>query len=251
MELKVGKMSSRELAQWFDKSYGSFRNKSDQYLELLRDYCDYEKIYGGVNITKVYCSTYNKDQNKTLHLDIIKYLLDSPTPITGINAMAEKLGYSRYAVRKACNYCFGGGSRTIKGIVGSKKRIWAVKTVNSEDLDNIKYEYRELTADEKQKLHEYASAHYNLLDEMSNAFDILEESEDAAEVVERLEAKKKEYYDEVLGKLSSELEGWVVRATIYKIGDREYICTTEQEYSECLREELRRLGYEIPKEWEN
>lgn len=251
MELKVGKMSSRELAQWFDKSYGSFRNKSEQYLELLRDYCDYEKVYGGVNISKVYCSTYNKDQNKTLHLDIIKYLLDSPTPITGINAMAEKLGYSRYAVRKACNYCFGGGSRTIKGIVGSKKRIWAVKTINSEDLDNIKYEYRELTPDEKQKLHEYASAHYNLLDEMSNAFDILEESENAAEVVERLEAKKKEYYDEVLGKLSSELEGWVVRATIYKIGDREYICTTEQEYSECLREELRRLGYEIPEKWEN
>lgn len=251
MELKVGKMSSPDIAKWLHVSYNTYRKKSDTYLDVLRDYCDFEKVYGGVNITKVYCSTYNKDQNKTLHLDIIKYLLDSPTPITGINAMAEKLGYSRYAVRKACNYCFGGGSRTIKGIVGSKKRIWAVKTINSEDLDNIKYEYRELTPDEKQKLHEYASAHYSLLDEMSNAFDILEESEDAMEVVERLEAKKKEYYDEVLGKLSSELEGWVVRATIYKIGDREYICTTEQEYSECLREELRRLGYEIPEDWEN
>jgi hypothetical protein len=32
-------------------------------------------------------------------------------------------------------------------------------------------------------LHEYASAHYNVLDEISNAFDILEEAEDATEVV--------------------------------------------------------------------
>lgn len=247
MELKVGRMSSPDIAKWLLVSYNTYRKKSDMYLDVLRDYCDFEKVYGGVNITKVYCSTYNKDQNKTLHLDIIKYLLESPTPITGINAMAQKLGYSKYAVRKACNYCFGGGSRTIKGIVGSRKRIWAVKI---EDLDNVRYVYRELTPEEKQKLHEYASAHYNLLDEMSNAFDILDEAEDAAEVVQRLEAKKKEYYDEVLGKLSSELDGWVVRATIYKIGDREYICTTEQEYSECLREELRRLGYEIPEDWD-
>lgn len=247
MELKVGRMSSPDIAKWLLVSYNTYRKKSDMYLDVLRDYCDFEKVYGGVNITKVYCSTYNKDQNKTLHLDIIKYLLESPTPITGINAMAQKLGYSKYAVRKACNYCFGGGSRTIKGIVGSRKRIWAVKI---EDLDNVRYVYRELTPEEKQKLHEYASAHYNLLDEMSNAFDILDEAEDAAEVVQRLEAKKKEYYDEVLGRLSSELEGWVVRATIYKIGDREYICTTEQEYSECLREELRRLGYEIPEDWD-
>lgn len=247
MELKVGRMSSPDIAKWLLVSYNTYRKKSDMYLDVLRDYCDFEKVYGGVNITKVYCSTYNKDQNKTLHLDIIKYLLESPTPITGINAMAQKLGYSKYAVRKACNYCFGGGSRTIKGIVGSRKRIWAVKI---EDLDNVRYVYRELTPEEKQKLHEYASAHYNLLDEMSNAFDILDEAEDAAEVVQRLEAKKKEYYDEVLGRLSSELDGWVVRATIYKIGDREYICTTEQEYSECLREELRRLGYEIPEDWD-
>ena len=247
MELKVGRMSSPDIAKWLLVSYNTYRKKSDMYLDVLRDYCDFEKVYGGVNITKVYCSTYNKDQNKTLHLDIIKYLLESPTPITGINAMAQKLGYSKYAVRKACNYCFGGGSRTIKGIVGSRKRIWAIKI---EDLDNVRYVYRELTSEEKQKLHEYASAHYNLLDEMSNAFDILDEAEDAAEVVQRLEAKKKEYYDEVLGRLSSELDGWVVRATIYKIGDREYICTTEQEYSECLREELRRLGYEIPEDWD-
>ena len=247
MELKVGKMSSPDIAKWLLVSYNTYRKKADFYLDVLRDYCDFEKVYGGVNITKVYCSTYNKDQNKTLHLDIIKYLLESPTPIAGINAMAQKLGYSKYAVRKACNYCFGGGSRAIKGIVGSKKRIWAVKV---EDLANGRYIYRELTKEEKQKLHEYASAHYNVLDEIGNAFDILEEAEDATEVVQKLEAKKKEYYDEVLGKLSSELEGWVVRATIYKIGDREYICTTEQEYSECLREELRRLGYQIPEDWD-
>ena len=150
MELKVGKMSSPDIAKWLLVSYNTYRKKADIYLDVLRDYCDFEKVYGGINITKVYCSTYNKDQNKTLHLDIIKYLLESPTPITGINAMAQKLGYSKYAVRKACNYCFGGGSRAIKGIVGSKKRIWAVKV---EDLANGRYVYRELTKEEKQKLH--------------------------------------------------------------------------------------------------
>jgi hypothetical protein len=65
VELKEGKWSSRSLAEWFGVSYNTYKNDISKYLEQLEFYCDFEKIYGGVTITEVYVSVYNKNLNMT------------------------------------------------------------------------------------------------------------------------------------------------------------------------------------------
>lgn len=51
--LKLGKISSKELADWFGISYGTYRNNKIERLNELKLYCEFDKIYGGVNITKI------------------------------------------------------------------------------------------------------------------------------------------------------------------------------------------------------
>jgi len=60
MNLIEGKMSTKELAQWFGIGYGSFRNKKKEKLAELLDYCQYEPVYGGVIISKIYVYEYIK-----------------------------------------------------------------------------------------------------------------------------------------------------------------------------------------------
>lgn len=52
-KLRLGRATTKELADWFGISYGTFRNNKAQRLDELKLYCEYEEIYGGVNITKI------------------------------------------------------------------------------------------------------------------------------------------------------------------------------------------------------
>lgn len=60
MELKLGKMTSKELAAWFGISYGSFRNKKTEKLKELTFYCSYELVYGGITISNIFIKEYLK-----------------------------------------------------------------------------------------------------------------------------------------------------------------------------------------------
>ena len=62
MKLKEGKMSTRELSEWFGIAYSTYRKKSLSLLEELKYFCDYEKYYGGVEIKHVYISKYVKNK---------------------------------------------------------------------------------------------------------------------------------------------------------------------------------------------
>lgn len=64
MELKIGKMTTQELADWFGISYGGFRNAKKKKLEELKNYADFEEIRGGVEITCIRKLTYNKKDNQ-------------------------------------------------------------------------------------------------------------------------------------------------------------------------------------------
>lgn len=63
-ELKVGQMTSRELADWFGISYSAYRNKTQSRLEQLTDYCTFVPEYNGVRIIKVFCKVYQGPLNK-------------------------------------------------------------------------------------------------------------------------------------------------------------------------------------------
>lgn len=252
MKLRLGKMTSRELADWFGRSYYSYRNNIDKYLDQLAYYCEFEKIYGGVVISEIYCDAFSKNFSHDIHLDIIAYIIDHvESGITTIYQMSSALGYSKYAIRKACNFCFGEGLKS-SGPLGSKKKVWALRTYDGpqypeSDAAYMKLvKYRELTDDEKFRLSQLANKYYNALDDLANVFDIEDGDLEWKDVFEK---KKKLYHEEVVGELGHELGGVVVRAYQYRIGDRVYIYENEEQYSEMLKEELRQKGYKIPEDW--
>lgn len=232
MKLKLGKMTSREIAEWFNIGYNRYSHNIAKYLDQLGYYCDFEKIYGGIIILQIYCDTFSKNFSHDIHLDIIAYIIDQvESGITTIYQMSSALGYSKYAIRKACNFCFGEGLKS-SGPLGSKKKVWALRTYDGpqypeSDAAYMKLvKYRELTDDEKFRLSQLANRYYNALDDLANVFDA-----------------------EVTGALGQELGGVIVRAYQYRIGDRIYIYENEEQYSEMLKEELRQKGYRIPEDW--
>lgn len=63
MGLKLGKMRSEELAEFFEVSYDWYRKqKKDKYLPLLKQYATYEEVYGGVNIIEIKKEEYIPEQ---------------------------------------------------------------------------------------------------------------------------------------------------------------------------------------------
>lgn len=52
-QLILGKINSKELADWFGISYQGFRNKKREKLRELEDYAEFREVYGGVIIDKI------------------------------------------------------------------------------------------------------------------------------------------------------------------------------------------------------
>lgn len=138
MKLKLGKMTSKEVAQWFGISYNTYTHKIPQYLEKLEDYCDFEKIYGGVNIKEIFTEEYDKNLTKRaedIFLNEIKECIKTQGGLSTISGMARKykqeLGPFSTAKRqlaKAGNKLFGETkSLTSTGEAGSREYVWAIK----------------------------------------------------------------------------------------------------------------------------
>lgn len=66
MELKLGKMTNKELAEWFGIAESSFKNKKSTKLEELRLFANFREEKGKVIITEIFEPVYNKQQGKTL-----------------------------------------------------------------------------------------------------------------------------------------------------------------------------------------
>lgn len=64
MELRLGKMTTKEIAEWFGISYGTFRNSKQKRFEELKEFCFFEEIYGGVQINAIINPVYIKNSQK-------------------------------------------------------------------------------------------------------------------------------------------------------------------------------------------
>ena len=54
LQLKEGKMTGKEIANWLNISYDyTYRRNPQKYLEKLKEYCDYEQIRGGAIISNI------------------------------------------------------------------------------------------------------------------------------------------------------------------------------------------------------
>ena len=68
MELHLGKMTNKELANWFNISSEYFNRTKKKKLQELKTFADFDEIYGGVNITNIHTSIYNKKESKIREL---------------------------------------------------------------------------------------------------------------------------------------------------------------------------------------
>ena len=158
------KVSSSELADWFGIAYGTYRNQRKKKLEELKDFCDYEEVYGGVIIKEVYFDEYYKyqdDENRVLKVINDKYFnvdgqgiaYDELNSISGIAQVLQKqypkdygnkiFGTIERRVSRVMKKCFGVITKEnplAQGGIGVREYVWAVKL---EGDNNYRYKTRE------------------------------------------------------------------------------------------------------------
>lgn len=64
INLKLGKMSTKEIAEWFGIKESSYRKNKNRKLEELATHADYREIYGGVIIDNIKIPVYQKQSIK-------------------------------------------------------------------------------------------------------------------------------------------------------------------------------------------
>lgn len=74
--LKLGKITTEELASWFNTSKNNLSKHKKEYLKKLESYCLFESIYGGINIKEIYKSIYVKNPNYQIVLENIDKVWD-------------------------------------------------------------------------------------------------------------------------------------------------------------------------------
>jgi hypothetical protein len=141
MKLQLGKMSSKDIAAWFGLSYSSLKNRSAKFYGILADYCNYEKVHGGVIISEIYMDEYDKKLNlkdKQKYLEEIQECVKTQDGLSTISGMVRKFNNEGYEfssqktgerrMRKAGEVLFGTTKDLIShGEAGTREYVWGIK----------------------------------------------------------------------------------------------------------------------------
>ena len=68
IQLKLGKMTSAELADWFNITSSTYTHNRKKKLKELKIFADFKEIYGGVEITKVKIPIYAKKGSRAYNI---------------------------------------------------------------------------------------------------------------------------------------------------------------------------------------
>ena len=164
-ELKLGKITLKELASWFGISYGSIRNKREKYFQELEEYADFKAgERGGVEILNIYIPVYVKKDN---NYQQIKQKIPVAWDKSGLDLkknVAQKL-YSKeeFSIKystvysyvcKASNELYGKPSSLEGGEIGNCHWVLCVKDQNTGKL-------RWFTYEENQQKQELRAKYFN------------------------------------------------------------------------------------------
>ena len=150
-ELKLGKITLKELASWFGISYGSIRNKREKYFQELEEYANFKAgERGGVEILNIYIPVCVKKDN---NYQQIKQKIPAAWDKSGLDLkknVAQKL-YSKeeFSIKystvysyvcKASNELYGKPSSLEGGEIGNCHWVLCVKDQNTGKLRWFTYE---------------------------------------------------------------------------------------------------------------
>lgn len=143
-KLRLGKVKSKELADWFGISYGTLRNNKELRFDELKSYCEFEEIYGGINITKILDENHLEyTRASKRNYELIKSVFDEEWNANGIDTcsnVAVKI-YDKYKneltitdttaydyVRRSRNELFGIPFVSM-GSLGTCAYLWCKKEI--------------------------------------------------------------------------------------------------------------------------
>lgn len=227
--LRCGKMSTKEIAQWMDVNYSTFRNNKKQKLDDLRRFCDFEQVYGGVNILQIYNPIYQK----ALSNDEKVFLKEIQNTGNGLSSVA---GMSRKLIKYNDNYrtltennvekrmgkvnknLFGEYEKNSKqafGRMGSRKYVYAIKIsdfnkyrcLTDKEMDTFKHILKSICGKQIDKIMESM-----LLDEAFKNSDMTKE-----EYLLKRERFDLDLFPHVLKQFKKETGKTVVRIQEYQV----------------------------------
>lgn len=77
-ELKLGKIKGIDIAEWLGVSYNTYHHSIEKQLRKLEGYCEFKKVWGGVEVTKIYFPVYKGELKKQIIEDIVEEIKTHP-----------------------------------------------------------------------------------------------------------------------------------------------------------------------------
>lgn len=168
-KLKLGLMTTEEMAEWFGVKKKTYTNQIAAYLKKLKPYAEFERVRGGVEIKKIYFEEYIKNYK---FVDALYLNKEIERCITEQDGLASIAGVARKARKEypelqllserqiekrfsaVANVHYGDYSLFSRGKTGTREREWAIK------IDDYNH-YRALSPEEYELLAELASSMYS------------------------------------------------------------------------------------------
>lgn len=226
--LKLGKMTSKEIANWMQISYYTYRRNASKRLEYLKNFAKFTPCYGGVIIEEIYIDYYIKNisEDDALYLNEIRQCKDGLSTISGMvrklratEEACQDLSEStlRYRLTKAGDRTFG---KTIdpdsKGSHGTRHYIWALK------IDD--YNHYRLMNDEERKIYQRIFDDFcadkktqEEIEQDSLMLDAYKKKEISAKDYAEYKLATSNYFDRVIAKFAEETGYYLVRTTEHEL----------------------------------
>lgn len=254
MKLKLGKMTSKEVAAWLGITYNTYRRNIDKFLERLDGYATFEKVYGGIEVKEIFIESYDKSLNKKTDLLFLKEVSEAQDHLTTLAGITRKYVDSdtfsnlkersiKYQFKKSRNKLFGETPSDIApnhGLTGWRNVVWAIKL---DDFNN----YRLLTPEEETTLNhiiEFVYGHLNInkIKRLALLDEYFENNDDMSKE-EYISLKKTHglnFFFEVILRFR-EITGYlIVAVNKYEIINNFELTGTDQQYKDMLFAELKK-----------
>lgn len=227
--LILGKMTTQQIADWFQLSKSTFSKHKKEYMQKLEKYAEIKPVYGGVQILEIYEEYYQKHENDArddeLYLKAVQNANEHLTSLSGMSRVLKKNnkdfeGISERMIqkrmRKAGIRTFGVTAQEDSyGLYGERSYVWAIKLSDNN-------EYRHMTVEEEKLFDELIGSYYSCnVDKVKKAA-ILENAFKHSEMTKEEYFLKKEMLDlnlfaDVIGLFKRETGLQIVHATEHMV----------------------------------
>lgn len=250
VKLHIGRMTSREIAEWLDISYSWYKHSRIKQLRKVEDFCRFNEVHNGIDIYEIFGpNVYDKDYTRTVDLRVLAAIGPGNETFNTYANIAAIAGVTPYQAAKSAKKFFGPNSAE-DGLMG-----WRDKPkyrVEEFDIENQCYYFRDLTKEERQIMRNLFDQAHELTEEMAMSIDKAANPDPDAtreEIDNTLRLTYARFKQEILDPLSGQIGHAVKRTqTFIKDGIAYYrLCDEDKIYVRSLTDELKWYTIDDPR----